>query len=71
MLGKFLDARSKHEGTEAGKMMSYIGYAEEYMSKKRNTLYPSITRLMGVSTWLHIYLSDINFLFLMYSVYLN
>lgn len=47
LLGKFLDARSKHEGTEAGKMMSYIGYAEEYMSKKRNTLYPSITRLMG------------------------
>ncbi|KAL5259295.1 hypothetical protein ACHWQZ_G009660 [Mnemiopsis leidyi] len=46
LLGKFLDARSKHESTEAGKMMSYIGYAEEYMSKKRNSLYPSITRLM-------------------------
>ena len=49
LLGKFLDARSKHESTEAGKMMSYIGYAEEYMSKKRNSLYPSITRLMTVS----------------------
>ena len=50
LLGKFMDARSKDESTEAGKMMSYIGYAEEYMSKKRNTLYPSITRLMNVSS---------------------
>lgn len=48
LLGKFLDSRSKHEGTEAGKMMSYIGYAEDYMSKKRNTLYPSVNRLMTV-----------------------
>lgn len=46
LLGKFLDTRSKHEGTEAGKMMSYIGYAEEYMSKKRTSMNPSITRLM-------------------------
>lgn len=47
LLGKFMESRSKDESTEAGKMMSYIGYAEEYMSKKRNTLYPSITRLMN------------------------
>lgn len=49
LLGKFLDTRSKHEGTEAGKMMSYIGYAEEYMSKKRTSMNPSITRLMQVT----------------------
>ena len=49
LLSKFMESQSKNEGTEAGKMMSYIGYAEEYMSKKRNMLYPSITRIMTVS----------------------